>query len=117
LSLVRDLAQYVPVFSGIDRLTKEMVELGAQGTISVIGNAFSREWGEFVKGQREDCFQGWLKALDMEVNPQCIKYVMSLKGYCKPVYRLPLLPPKEKTQRVLSRLVDQLEKAPHLSLS
>ena len=35
--------------------------------------------------------------MGLETNPQCIKYAMSLQGYCAPIFRLPLTVPQKNT--------------------
>lgn len=93
------------LFSGDDALTFHLVNLGADGVISVMGNAFPTEVSAIVEGCRSHDSQAFakasslhfgLKALTKAVfadgNPCGIKYLLSRLGLCKNVLRLPLVP-------------------------
>jgi 4-hydroxy-tetrahydrodipicolinate synthase len=105
----------VPLFTGNDTLALTLISGGARGSISIIGNIYPREWSKVVKSAlmgdvegAEELYQSLLpicQAMDLEINPQCIKYAMSLKGHCAPFLRLPLILPEEKTQKQIEYLV------------
>lgn len=90
------------LFSGDDAMTFHFMNLGADGVISVMANAFPREVSAVVDGildrRPEDSLrQHYLlkeitKAVFADGNPAGIKYLLSRMGLCRNVLRLPLVP-------------------------
>ncbi|MCB1117923.1 MAG: dihydrodipicolinate synthase family protein, partial [Chlamydiia bacterium] len=86
---------------GDDHLTLEMMQMGAIGTISVVGNVIPSVWTGMVHAckagnwdvaaEKLDMCHGLLNALNTEVNPIAIKCVMSCLGFCENELRLPLV--------------------------
>jgi 4-hydroxy-tetrahydrodipicolinate synthase len=107
-----------PVFSGDDDQTLSVMQKGGVGSISVIGNAVPSDWRQMIHAalskdwqRAEELFTRYLplcKANFIETNPQCIKYVVSQMGKCKPVYRLPLVLPTEETQGTIKQVLVKL---------
>ncbi len=107
LELIQEIQQIsdIPIFSGDDPLTLSMMELGAVGGISVVANVIPKAWSEmiqsFLQGNKERArelnalYTPLFRAMELETNPQCIKYAVSLLGKCKPYLRLPLLEPRK----------------------
>lgn len=126
LPLIQELIlQGHRVYSGDDDHCLAQIGVGATGSISVIGNFLPSAWKGWIdlaiKGDWEGAKKGYyalyplLRAIGLETNPQCIKYLVSTTGRCLPVLRLPLLLPTKATQLALegaalesSRLLDQL---------
>lgn len=110
----------VPLFSGDDSLALPLIAMGAKGSISVIGNIRPKEWSDCIQkaliGEIEEARRLYLslnhlcQVMFLETNPQCIKFAMSLEEHCLPFLRLPLLPPREKTQRQIEAVVNILVK-------
>lgn len=102
------------VISGDDAITSQLIQTGATGVISVIGNALPREFGAMVhaalsrKADEANALDGRLQPfyplLSVDGNPAGIKAMMSLMGEVENVLRLPLVPARRET-------VDALEKA------
>lgn len=102
------------VISGDDAITSQLIQTGATGVISVIGNALPREFGAMVhaalsrKADEANTLDGRLQPfyplLSVDGNPAGIKAMMSLMGEVENVLRLPLVPARRET-------VDALEKA------
>ena len=96
------------ILSGDDDLTYETMAAGGVGAISVIGNAFPKQWKEMIRlclagkwkaaKQIHDRFAALCKAMFIETNPQCIKWLNHWMGLTPPFLRLPLLIPEESTQ-------------------
>lgn len=95
------------LFAGDDPCTLPLIEKGAEGVISVLGNLVPFQWNQMVQaslaGDHEKA-RAYYKQLEplcqvmgLETNPQCIKYAMSLQGYCAPIFRLPLTVPQKNT--------------------
>jgi 4-hydroxy-tetrahydrodipicolinate synthase len=120
LELIQAIQQIstIPIFSGDDPLTLAMMELGAVGGISVVANVIPKAWSEMIQsalqGNKERArelnalYTPLFQAMELETNPQCIKYAVSLLGKCKPYLRLPLLEPRQANKlMILQALTDQ----------
>lgn len=89
------------VLSGDDALTLSMISVGSQGVISVIGQAYPKEYAKMVsaamKGDFEQARQDHYHLLDVtnaiyvEGNPTGIKFLLSEMGLCQNELRLPLI--------------------------
>ena len=100
------------VLSGDDNITFDLIKAGGDGVISVASNfipdkmslAGNFEEAETLNQQLMPLFE----AEFVETNPIPIKYMLSVKGMCQEVYRLPMceLRPhsKEKVSAVLTDL-------------
>ncbi|HEY4255217.1 MAG TPA: 4-hydroxy-tetrahydrodipicolinate synthase [Chlamydiales bacterium] len=108
----------VSILAGDDDMAYSMIQEGATGVISVIGNVIPRGWKKMIDAalaknwkQAEKLATRYMplcKGHFLEANPQCVKYVVSQMGRCKPVFRLPLLMPLEATQKALQQLLVRL---------
>ena len=104
-----ELAARVPddfiLLSGDDNLVTTMVSIGWHGVISVIGNAFPKEFTELTWHALEGRFKEAAKLqlaflefdtlLYIESNPVGIKKCLEIKGICSSAVRLPLLKASE----------------------
>jgi len=98
----------VPVFCGDDILALAMLAQGACGVISIVANVIPEEWHRFcsslLQGNLQNAqalffqYQPLIEAMTLEINPQCVKYALSLQGKCLPKMRLPLVQPRVETQ-------------------
>ena len=102
------------VLSGEDAQTREMLDYGAVGTISVTANVLPKEMANFcdsyLKGDLSVCdnldklLQPVHEILFVEVSPSPTKWVLSKMGKIEEGIRLPLLPLSVSNQgEVLSR--------------
>lgn len=106
------------VISGDDGITFPLITLGAVGVISVIGNAFPREFSRMVRLALEGDYQRALSIhhrftelfslLFVDGNPAGVKCLLHAMGYIDNELRLPLVPTRittyEKIRRVLNSL-------------
>lgn len=106
------------VISGDDAVTYPLVSLGAVGVISVIGNAFPREFSRMVRLALNGDWQNALhihhsftelfELLFVDGNPAGVKCILNAMGYCENKLRLPLVPTRittfEKIRNVLQEL-------------
>lgn len=95
------------VFSGDDGITLPLIKSGADGVISVIGNAYAAEFAGMVHlAQAGDMAAA--EAIDQRLselyrlifvdgNPAGIKCLMELRGMLQNVLRLPLVPATQAT--------------------
>jgi 4-hydroxy-tetrahydrodipicolinate synthase len=89
------------LLSGDDNLVVPMISLGWHGVISVIANAFPKEFHDLtwhaLEGRFSDAaalqfaFIDFDTLLYTESNPVGIKQCLAIKGICKPDVRLPLV--------------------------
>ena len=101
------------VISGDDAITSQLIQTGATGVISVIGNALPREFGAMVhaalsrKADEANALDGRLQPfyplLSVDGNPAGIKAMMSLMGEVENVLRLPLVPARRETVDALAK--------------
>lgn len=107
------------LYSGEDALTFHLMNMGADGVISVVANAYPSEMSKIVNSlHSESSFEHGrdahmaLKVLTKFVfadgNPCGIKYVLSKMGLCKNIVRLPLVPVSDKTAKVLDIEIGRL---------
>lgn len=106
------------VISGDDGITFPLLTLGAVGVISVIGNAFPREFSRMVRLALNGDFANALlihhrftelfSLLFVDGNPAGVKCLLHEMGYIENELRLPLVPTRittyEKIRRVLSTI-------------
>lgn len=104
------------VISGDDALTVDMAAMGAQGVISVIGNAAPNVWSRLTHlaldgkvMEAKEMYAG-LDALEKmlfaEGNPAGIKALMGVMGLCEGVPRLPLVGVSESLRERMLEFVD-----------
>lgn len=106
------------VISGDNGITFPLITLGAVGVISVIGNAFPREFSRMVRLALEGDYANALlihhkftelfELLFVDGNPAGVKSILSSMGYIRNRLRLPLVPTRittyEKIRVVLQKL-------------
>lgn len=106
------------VISGDDGITFPLITLGAIGVISVIGNAFPREFSRMVRlalaGDYDSArtihhrFTELFSLLFVDGNPAGVKSMLSMMGFVENRLRLPLVPTRivtyEKIRHVLHEL-------------
>lgn len=106
------------VISGDDGITFPLITLGAVGVISVIGNAFPREFSRMVRLALQGDYANALlihhkftelfELLFVDGNPAGVKSILSSMGYIRNQLRLPLVPTRittyEKIRVVLQKL-------------
>ena len=107
------------VLSGDDSLTFPMLAGGAEGVISVIGNALPKEFSQMISMQQEGKYEEAVKIhhsltelyklLFVDGNPAGVKAVLTEMGYIKNVLRLPLVPARETTIQKISQALQELK--------
>jgi 4-hydroxy-tetrahydrodipicolinate synthase len=116
--IIKNKPRHFNVLSGDDGITFPLITLGAVGVISVIGNAFPKEFSRMVRLAIEGDYQNALpihhrfaelfKLLFVDGNPAGVKAMLNAMGRCENVLRLPLVPTRittfEKIQSILNSL-------------
>ena len=105
--ILRNRPEGFKVFSGDDGITLPLVKSGADGVISVIGNAYAKEFAEMVHLAQagdytaaeviDNRLKELYRLIFVDGNPAGIKVVMELRGMLKNVLRLPLVPATKAT--------------------
>lgn len=107
------------VISGDDGITFPLITLGAVGVISVIGNAFPREFSRMVRLALEGdynsarkihhSFTELIELLFVEGNPAGVKSMLAVMGFIENVLRLPLVPNTIKTYEKIRKVLNELQ--------
>ena len=102
LKLLKDKSKDFLVISGDDDLALGVVLAGGAGVISVIGQAFPKEFSRMIKlglqGKNKEAYKTHFKLMDVvgyifeENNPAGIKAVFEALNLCQDTVRLPLVP-------------------------
>ena len=105
------------VISGDDLLALPIIQAGGDGVISVIGNAFPRDFSEMVHfalagknnlaNEIHFKFQDLIHAIFEEGNPAGIKEIMHAKGICESHLRLPLVNVSSALASKLNQLLNR----------
>lgn len=103
------------VISGDDMLTLPMIASGAEGVISVVANAYPKDFSEMTRlilnGNVKDAQKLHYKLTDIieqlfaDGNPCGVKAVLELLEICKSNVRLPLVKVNKDTQSTIEKLV------------
>lgn len=106
------------VISGDDGITFPLITLGAVGVISVIGNAFPKEFSRMVRlalqgdydkaRQIHYSFTELIELLFVEGNPAGVKSMLALMGMIENKLRLPLVPNTIKTYEKIRKVLNEL---------
>jgi len=105
--IIRHAPEGFEVISGDDAITFELLSIGAAGVISVIGNAFPKEFGQMVhdiqQGHASEAlvlhrrFAQMFALMTADGNPAGIKALLQVQGKAENVLRLPLVPARTET--------------------
>ena len=106
------------VISGDDGITFPLITLGAVGIISVIGNAFPREFSRMVRLALQGDYSNALtihhkfaelfKLLFVDGNPAGVKAMLNAMGMIENKLRLPLVPTRITTFEAMRKILDEL---------
>ena len=122
ISQMDDIIKHKPadfdVISGDDGITFPLITLGAVGVISVIGNAFPKEFSKMVRLAIAGDFQNSLHIhhrfselfdlLFVDGNPAGVKSILHVMGFIKNELRLPLVPTRITTFEKIRKVLQQL---------
>src|SRR5574344_218061 len=117
--IIKNKPKDFAVISGDDALTFPMISCGAEGVISVIGNALPKEFSRMIrlefKGEYEGArkihhrFTELFSLLFVDGNPAGVKCVLSEMGMINNVLRLPLVPTRISTLQKMSEILKELK--------
>lgn len=120
---VNQIIKYKPtdfmVISGDDPITLPMIACGAEGLISVIANAYPKDYAEMVRlcmdGKFAEANVIHLQYIDIinsmfaEGSPSGVKAYLGEMGLCKNVFRLPVWPVSEKHMEHIRKLMKDVQ--------
>lgn len=115
MTIIHNTPKEFLVISGDDAITLPLIACGAEGVISVVGNAFPKEFSAMVHHAMNNEFEQaralhyklleTIQNLFIEGNPAGIKEVLSLLDICENYLRLPLVPVSQATSEKLRRIM------------
>lgn len=117
MSILKHKPKNFQLISGDDGITLPLISLGAVGVISVVANAWPKDYAQMVRyalaGDFEKARKLHYKLTDIinllfaDGSPGGIKTVLKLKGICGDTVRLPLVAPSDVVQKKLKAAVEQ----------
>ncbi|MDO8999050.1 MAG: 4-hydroxy-tetrahydrodipicolinate synthase [Bacteroidota bacterium] len=115
MKIIKHKPKDFSVISGDDNLTLAVIAAGGDGVISVVANAFPKDYSEMVRlslkhkfTEAQKLHYGLLDITDQlfaDGNPGGIKYALSLLKKCESYLRLPLCEPSDKVKQALKQLI------------
>lgn len=123
IAQIEDIVSGAPegfeVISGDDAITFELLSVGAVGVISVVGNAYPKEFAQMVHAALHGDFTTALplhrkfspafKLLSADGNPAGIKSLLAIQGKAENVLRLPLVPARRATYEALAEFASSVK--------
>lgn len=116
--IIKNKPRHFKVLSGDDSITYPLISLGAEGVISVIGNAYPREFSKMVRlalrGEYAPAlllhhkFKELFSLLFVDGNPAGVKAALNAMGLCENVLRLPLVPSRITTFEKIQTIVKEI---------
>ncbi|MEJ6750151.1 MAG: 4-hydroxy-tetrahydrodipicolinate synthase [Bacteroidia bacterium] len=111
MDVIRGAPEDFGVISGDDNYTMPYIAAGMQGVISVLGNAYPKEFSQMVNYALDGDFKNakhlhykllpLMKAIFMDGNPGGVKYILNKLGICQNEFRLPVVPVNKTTEKSL----------------
>lgn len=118
MDILKDKPQHFSVISGDDNLTVPFLAMGMTGVISVVAQAYPKQFSDMVRFALEGKFAEareihfrlyeMMKTIFSDGSPGGIKVVMESMGLCKNVVRLPLAPVSKQVEEKLLSLAKGL---------
>ena len=116
--IIKNKPEDFDVISGDDGITFPLITLGAVGVISVIGNAFPREFSRMTRLALQGDYNNALtihhkftelfSLLFVDGNPAGVKAMLNMMGMIENKLRLPLVPTRITTYEKMRAVLDDL---------
>lgn len=116
--IIKNKPENFDVISGDDGITFPLITLGAVGVISVIGNAFPREFSRMTRLALQGDYANALtihhsftelfKLLFVDGNPAGVKAMLNAMGFIENKLRLPLVPTRITTYEKMRQILQDL---------
>jgi 4-hydroxy-tetrahydrodipicolinate synthase len=108
------------IISGDDPITLQMIAAGAEGLISVVANAYPKDYSDMVRlcleGKFGEAQKLHYKYIDIiasmfaEGSPSGVKAYLAEMGLCGNYFRLPVWPVSEKHYQKIKELMKSINK-------
>lgn len=118
--ILRDRPVNFSVLSGDDGTTLPLIAMGADGVISVVANAFPKQFSQLVNDSLDNNFKSaqamhykmidFINSLFAEGNPAGIKAALDILGIASNNLRLPLTPVSKVTYQKMQSTIEELNK-------
>ncbi|HEU4717525.1 MAG TPA: dihydrodipicolinate synthase family protein, partial [Bacteroidia bacterium] len=118
MAIIRDRPKNFKVISGDDLITLPLIAAGADGVISVVANAFPKEFSEMVRlslaGDYEKAGKLHYKLMRVtqlffaDGNPGGVKVALEAQKLCKAFVRLPLFAVNDEVRSGILREVKKI---------
>jgi len=115
MKIIKNKPKDFMVISGDDNLTLPVIAAGGEGVISVVANAFPKDFSHMVRLCMKHKFDEAQKlhyklvditdALFADGSPGGVKFALSMLKKCGPAVRLPLCGPNDKVKQTLTQLI------------
>ena len=119
MDLLNDKPEKLTVVAGDDALALPFIALGASGVISVIANAYPKDFSTLVHAAMEGDFEKArhyhykllpvMHSLLTAGNPSGIKAVLHIQGMIEHVFRLPVYPVGQEKMNELLEIVKKID--------
>lgn len=116
--IIKNKPKYFDVISGDDGIAFPLITLGAIGVISVIGNAFPREFSRMTRLALQGDYANALtihhkftelfNLLFVDGNPAGVKSMLNAMGMIENKLRLPLVPTRITTFEAIRKVLNEL---------
>jgi len=117
-AIIKNKPSDFQVISGDDGITFPLITFGAVGVMSVIGNAFPKEFSRMVRlalsGDYANAlpihqsFTELFELLFVDGSPAGVKSLLTMMGYIENVLRLPLIPAQITTYEKIKAILQEL---------
>lgn len=118
MHIIKNKPKGFTVLSGDDALTLPIISLGGEGVISVIANAFPKEYSTMVNAAMKANYSkartihyqliDMIEAIFADGNPAGVKAAMEMLGICKNNLRLPLVKVNKAVSNRIKNLIDSM---------
>ena len=118
MDVIRQAPSDFGIISGDDNYTLSYIAAGMQGVISVIGNAYPKEFSQMVNYALDGDYKNarhlhykllpLMKAIFMDGNPGGVKYVLQKLWICENQFRLPVVPANKATMKAIDQAMEKL---------
>lgn len=118
MEIIRNKPDDFMVISGDDALTYPIITLGGQGVISVVANAFPKQFSDIVKlALKGDCRKAiaehyrllpLINSLFADGSPSGIKAALEIMGLCQNQLRLPLVKVNKQVYQQIQTCLESL---------
>jgi 4-hydroxy-tetrahydrodipicolinate synthase len=119
MDLLHDAPSHFAIISGDDNLTVPFIGMGMQGVISVIGQAYPKDFSDMVRAALDGDMStarslhfklySIMKSIYLDGNPGGIKALLQQMGICENILRLPLVPVNEQTYQSIQKQYEALK--------